>query len=328
MLEYASVNRSFIFYVKNEKIWLLSGVPIEDKGNWAFLCVAELFPSLFVLLSSCWEKLYRGSSTDSYSRCGIINQCKSKKKYLLMLVSGISTKMLCVATESIPSWTNRVGGSWVPLALHSAQVIAAEVELCSEQGDSGSKSSEQGGSGSMIQLLEILVLGMPQARNCRIFDRSWLGLFSLFQNAQNVERWDISRPVLEKKGSMFTLFRIAFQLIPIQMLRNIWSFLKIHQSPAGWRGGLQGGGAEYLVVCPILKKQSWSLLCSWLTVHRGNTHHVGEGALSPPSLGYLQPCPPTAPRGNHTWWWTKLVQDRTERIYLGNWHWTKTNWLS
>ena len=194
-----------------------------------------------------------------------------------MLVSRISTKMLCVATESIPSWTNRVGG-WVPLALHSAQVIAAEVELCSEQGDSGSKSSEQGGSGSIIQLLEILVLGMPQARNCRIFDRSWLGLFSLFQNAQNVERWDISRPVLEKKGSMLTLFRIAFQLIPIQLLRNIWTFFKNHQSPTCWRGGLQGGGAEYLVVCPILKKQSWSLLCSQLTVHRGNTH-AREGAL-------------------------------------------------
>ena len=45
--------------------------------------------------------------------------------------------------------------------------------------------------------------------------------------------------------------------------------------------------------------------------------------LPPPSLGYLQPCPPTAPRGNHTWWWTKLVQDRTERIYLGNWHCNK-----
>ena len=89
-----------------------------------------------------------------------------------MLVSGILTKKQCVATESYPSWTNRVGGSWVPLALHSAQVIAAEVELCSEQGDSGSKSSEQGGSGSMIQLLEALVLGMPQARDFRIFDRS------------------------------------------------------------------------------------------------------------------------------------------------------------
>ena len=74
-----------------------------------------------------------------------------------MLVSGILTKMQCVATESIPSWTNRVCGSWVPLALQSAQVIAADVEPCSEQGDSGSKSSEQGGSGSMIQLLEALV---------------------------------------------------------------------------------------------------------------------------------------------------------------------------
>ena len=185
-----------------------------------------------------------------------------------MLVSGILTK----ATESIPSWTNRLGGSWVPLALHRAQVIAADVELCSEQGDSGSKSSEQGGSGSMIQLFRSFDKRMPQARDFGIFDRSWLGLFSLFQNAQNVERWDISRPVLEKKGSMFTLFRIAFQLIPIQMLRNIWPFLKIHQSSTGWRGGLQGGGAEYLVVCPILKKQSWSLLCSRLTVHRGNTH--------------------------------------------------------
>ena len=74
-----------------------------------------------------------------------------------MLVSGILTKMQCVATASILSWTNQVGGSWVPLPLHRAQVIAAEVELCSEQGDSGSKSSEQGGSESMIQLLEALV---------------------------------------------------------------------------------------------------------------------------------------------------------------------------
>ena len=83
-----------------------------------------------------------------------------------MLVSGILTKMQCVATESIPSWTNRVGGSWVlvPLALQSAQVIAAEVELCSEQGDSGSKSSEQGGSGSMIQLLETLVVECHKPR--------------------------------------------------------------------------------------------------------------------------------------------------------------------
>ena len=62
------------------------------------------------------------------------------------------------------------------------------------------------------------------------------------------------------------------------MLRNIWTFFKNHQSPTCWRGGLQGGGAEYLVVCPILKKQSWSLLCSRLTVHRGNTH-AREGAL-------------------------------------------------
>ena len=129
-------------------------------------------PLSIVPLSSCWEKIYRGSSTDSYSRRDIMNKCKTRKKYLVMLVSGILTKMQCVATESIPSLTNWVGGSWVPLALQSAQVIAAEVELCSEQGDSGSKSSEQGGSGSIIQLLEILVLGMPQARNCRIFDRS------------------------------------------------------------------------------------------------------------------------------------------------------------
>ena len=43
MLEYALVNRSFIFYVKNEKIY---EVPIEDKGNWAFSCAAELFPGL------------------------------------------------------------------------------------------------------------------------------------------------------------------------------------------------------------------------------------------------------------------------------------------
>ena len=64
--------------------------------------------------------------------------------------------------------------------------------------------------------------------------------------------------------------------VPIKMLINIWSFLKIHQSPTCWRVRLQG---EYLVVCPILKKQSWSLLCSQLTVHRGNTTHVGEGAL-------------------------------------------------
>ena len=119
---------------------------------------------------------------------------------------------------------------------------------------------------------------MPQARDFRIFDRSWLGLFSLFQNAQNVDRWDISRPVLEKKGSMFTLFRIAFQLIPIQKLRNIWPLSKSHQSPTGWRFGQQCGGAENLVACPILKKQSWSLLCSRLTVHRGNTH-AREGAL-------------------------------------------------
>ena len=46
---------------------------------------------------------------------------------------------------------------------------------------------------------------------------------------------------------MFTLFRIAFQLILIQMLRDICPFLKIHRSPTGWRVvGLQDGGAENL----------------------------------------------------------------------------------
>ena len=182
----------------------------------------------------------------------------------------------------------------------------------------------------MIQLLEALVLGMPQARDFRIFDRSWLGLFSLFQNAQNVERWDISRPVLEKKGSMFTLFRIAFQLILIQMPRNIWPLSQSHQSPTGWRGGLHKV-VELRILSSVQSKRSnpdpycapapqciVAIHIMWEKVHYSLSIPTPS-----PSLGYLQPCPPTAPRGNHTWWWTKLVRDRTERIFLGNWHCNK-----
>ena len=57
-----------------------------------------------------------------------------------------------------------------------------------------------------------LLLGMNQVK----FWHSWLEMFCrhFFWNVQNVDWWDISRPVLEKKGSMFSISR-KVNLIPI-----------------------------------------------------------------------------------------------------------------